>query len=171
MRTVIIASVISLLVVSGVLFAYDSWAGDKTGYIDLRRLVMQSDEGAKARAGLEELRAQKQEEIQQSLMDLTKLRTQILTSEKDMSPEELMEKQELLEEKAKAHNRLVDDIKQELARRENDMTAAILKQADQALKAVAKKSGYTIILKDPGVIGYLAPEADITDRVLMEINK
>jgi outer membrane protein len=171
MRNVIISVAVSLVVIAGVLVAYESWAGDKTGYIDLRRLVQQSDSGAQARTELEELRAQKQEEIQQSLLDLTKLRTKILTEEKNLSPEQLQEQQEVLEQKAKAHNRLVEDIKEELTRRENDVTAEILKKADQALKIIAKKNGYNIILKDPGVIGYLAPEADVTDLVLKEINK
>ena len=38
-------------------------------------------------------------------------------------------------------------------------------------KKVAKRNGYTIILKDPNAIGYLDPAVDITDEVLKELNK
>ena len=167
----LLASVmVCVLMIAGVLYAYDSWAGDKTGFVNLRRLVMESAAGRDARAGLEELRAQKEEVIQQSLMELTRLRTRIVTEEKNLGQEELQQKREALEKKVREHNRLVDDIKEELTRRENDLTAEILKLADQALKRVASKSGYNVILKDPNVIGYLSPEADVTDKVLKELN-
>ncbi len=66
---------------------------------------------------------------------------------------------------------MVADAKEEIKRQDRELVARILKKADGALKKVAKKKKYTIILKDPNAIGYLDPEVDITDAVLKELNK
>jgi outer membrane protein len=171
MRSIALAAAAVLIVLAGVFLSMDSRAEGKTGFINLQRLVQNSEAGKQARQELENLRLQKQEQVQESLMELTRLRTEIMTSQAELSPGDLAEKREELERLAKSHNRLVEDVKEELQRAQNDLTEEILKMADEALKSVAAKKGYSVILKDPGVIGYLAPEADLTDEVLKQLSR
>ncbi|MBN2285922.1 MAG: hypothetical protein JXI43_05700 [Tissierellales bacterium] len=73
----------------------------------------------------------------------------------------------------KAAKRIIDknektDDKEEL---EKKLKSIILKKADVIFKKIAKENNYSIVIKDPDIVGYLSPEVDITDIIIKEMNK
>ena len=127
--------------------------------------------GKAAMAEIEKLRQEKQDLISEKMKTINDLK---LDLEKNIDPkkeEARKNKIESLNELIKDYKRLVDDAKEEIAKEDQELVAAILKKADGALQKVAKKNGFTMILKDPNAVGFLDPSVDITNEVLAELNK
>lgn len=153
------------------LFSTVSIAAEKVGYINLQRLVNESKMGQAAREDIRKMREGKQSELTGKLAEINKLRDQINKAGDKMDAKERRDKVEILQRAYKDYQRLVDDAKEDITREDRELVAIILQKADGVLKDVAKKNGFGIILKDPNAVGYLAPELDITDMVVQELNK
>ena len=146
-------------------------ADGKVGFINLNRLVRESEMGQKARADLVLLREKKEKEVDRQAQALKQLREELNSRGEGMAEAEKKDKTEQLQKVYKDYQRLVADAKEDITREDRDLVATILKAADDILKDVAKKKKFSIILKDPNVIGYLDPEVDITDEVLKALNQ
>jgi len=147
------------------------WAGDKVGFINLQRLVKESKMGKAASADIDQLRTEKQDSITAKLRTINGIKIDLETNSELLKDEEKRGRIDELNTLIKDYKRMVADAKEEIKRQDRELVARILKKADGALKKVAKKKKYTIILKDPNAIGYLDPEVDITDAVLKALNK
>ena len=143
----------------------------KVGYINLNRLVRESNMGQKARADLLRMRENKEKEIERQGQILKGLREELNKRGDEMGDSEKKEKTELLQKVYRDYQRLVADAKEDIAREDRDLVAMILKAADSILKDVAKARKFSIILKDPNAIGYLDPKVDITDDILKQLNR
>ena len=146
-------------------------AANKVGYIDIQKLVTNSNIGKAARIDLERLKKSKQAVIKKSRAELTGL-----TEEFNKKSDRLNESQKrmglaAIRDKEKQHKRLVADIQELLQRKDLELVASILKKADKVLKKIAKNNGYSLIIKDASVLGYIDPEVDITDLVIQGLNR
>lgn len=148
-----------------------SFAGSKVGYIDLQRLVKESMLGKAAMEDIELLRKKKQIDISAKLKNINDIKLDLETNNELLKNEEKKDKIEQLNTLIKEYKRMVADAKEEIAKQDRELVAQILAKADGALKKVAQKKKFTIILKDPNAIGYLDPSVDITGDVLGELNK
>jgi outer membrane protein len=155
----------------GLMLCAVSHAADKVGYINLQRLVNESTMGKAARADIQKMRKQREEIVSNKLWAVNNLKTVLTEKGASMDPAEKRDKIEKLRSEYKEYQRLLADAKEDILREDRELVAIILKKADGVLKQVAKKRGYTIILKDPKAIGYLDPSVDITDEVLKGLNK
>ncbi|WDP92935.1 MAG: OmpH family outer membrane protein [Desulfobacter sp.] len=148
------------------------WAsGGKVGYINLQRLVKESKMGKAASADIDRLREQKQAQITEKLRKINQIKIDLEANDELLKDEEKKDRIDSLNSLIKEYKRMVADAKEAIKKQDRDLVAEILKKADGALKKVAKKKKYDIILKDPNAIGFLNPDVDITDAVLKELNK
>jgi outer membrane protein len=143
----------------------------RVGYLNLQRLVNESDMGKTAKQEIQKLRKEREAAINGKLVEINRLKELINNQGSTMSSDEKREKIEQLQKAYKEYQRMVADAKEDIEREERQLVSVILTEADSVLKKVAKKMRYTIILKDPNVIGYLDPSADITDHLLRELKK
>ena len=148
-----------------------SYAADRVGFINLQRLVNESDMGKKAREDILKLRGEREAFLREKQKEVNDLKDYINKEGGKMESAEKRDQIQKLNKLYKEYQRLVSDAKEEIANEDKDLVAIILKKADDVLKKVAKKKKYAIIIKDPNAIGYLDPEVDITDDVLKELNK
>ena len=166
----------NLLVIAGcivlaLVWCTSSFAAEKVGYINLQRLVNESQMGKDAKADILKMRQTKQAVLDNKLADINKLRDFINQKGDKLVAGDRRDKVELLQKMYKDYQRLVADAKEDITREDRELVAIILEKANDILKDVAKKKKYGIILKDPNTIGYLDPDVDITDLVLKELNK
>ena len=149
----------------------NAMAGDKVGYINLQRLVSESEMGKEASKDIQKLREQKEKIVSAKLREVNRLRDLINNQGAMMTAAEKSNVLENLQRAYKEYQRLVADAKEDIVRGDKKLVATILQKADEVLKKVAKKYKYTIIIKDPNAVGYLDPDVDITDKVIKELNK
>ena len=153
------------------LFAGSALAAGKVGFINLQRLVSESKIGKEARQDIQKLRKAKEGELSRRLEDLNKEKDELDQNWDELDPRDRRDRRAELKRSFEDYQKMVSDAKEDILREDREVVAVILKEADGVLKEVAKKDGYTIILKDPNAIGYLDPEVDITDEVLKALNK
>lgn len=165
----LLSGIVIVLVIS--LIPVTPGAAGKVGYINLQRLVNESDLGKSAREDLLKLRRNREDALVEKLNEVNGLKQIINDQGSAMSPQEKMEKLEALQKAHKEYQRMVADAKEDIVREDRQLVSIILGKADPVLKQVAQKKKYTIILKDPNAIGYLDPDVDITNDVLKELNK
>ena len=159
-------------ILMGVAFCTSSYAADyKVGFINLARLVTQSNIGKEAQKKIQKLREEKQSIADAKLSDLQKFQKFIKDEGPKMPDEERRKKQEAFQQAYKEYQRLIADAKDDIAREDRELVAMILGKAQDIVKSLAKKNNYAIILKDANAIGYLDPEVDITDEVVKELNR
>jgi len=163
--------VLLALILGGLMAAGAAVAADKVGYINLHRLVNESDMGKEARRNILKLRRERERAVADRQKEINELKDMINTRGAEMGPEEKQQKIEALQKAYKEYQRMVADAREDITREDRQLVAIILKKADGVLKKVAQRKEYTIILKDPDAIGYLDPKVDITEDVLAELNK
>jgi len=162
---------IGVSLVIGMVCGHAVVAADKVGYINLQRLVNESEMGQAAKAEIQKLRKEKEQAAAARLQEINRLKEKINAPDSKLSTAERREKMEAFQKAYKDYQRLVADAKEDIAREDRQLVSIILDKADGVLKKVAKKQKYAIILKDPNAVGYLDPEVDVTDEVLKELNK
>ena len=152
-------------------FSNAAVAADKVGYINLQRLVNESEMGQAAKEEILKLRKEREQAAAAKLQEINRLKEIINAKDSKLSAAERREKLEAFQKAYKDYQRMVADAKEDIAREDRQLVSIILDKADGVLKKVAKKQKYAIILKDPNAVGYLDPEVDVTDEVLKELNK
>lgn len=168
-RTVVLTTILFLFVIGGL--SNTICATNKVGYINLDRLVKESDMGKVAMENINRLRKEKQVMINQKLQTINEIKINLESEADLLKDQEKKDRVEELNALIKEYKRMAADAKEDIAKEDRELVAQILKKADGALKKVAKKKKFTIILKDPNAIGYLDESVDITEDVLKELNK
>lgn len=142
----------------------------KLGYINLKELVNETIIGKAAKKDLKEFRKQKESILVKKLKEVKRLENRIYNNESKLL---FTEKREMLNSYEKLKNdydKLIEEARDEIMDKDKELVLKILKKADPILKKLANKFNFTIILKDPNIIGYLDPNINITKLVVKELN-
>ena len=159
--------VVSVLFVAVCLLPVPGRSQGRVGFIDPYRIVAESEMGKIARRDMARIREQKQKYIRRSL-DAIKAMKAGLTPGNATDPDS---DYEALREKYEQHNQLVAAVNRELEQENETLVRLIIARADKILTRLAKDKGFVLVIKDPGVVGYLDPDADLTDLVIRELNR
>ena len=162
-----ILAIIASMAVCSVAAAADS----KVGFVDLQRLVNESKMGQSAAGELDRMREEKQSELDKVSKEMESLKAEINKKAEKMALEEKREKLQQLQDLNKTYQRMGQDAKEAIERRDKEIVAEILVKAAPVLKKVAERENYTMIIKDKDALAYLSVAVNITDQVLAELNK
>ena len=168
----LMARIVVAVIVAGCFCATDASAKAKckVGYINLARLVKESGMGEDARKKIEILSREKEKAAIEKLQKIKQLKSELEKDNALLTENKKRDKLQQLQNLSKNYKRFIADSKEEITQRDRELVALIFKNADEIIKSVAKKGKYTLIIKDPNVLGYLDPKVDITDDVLKRLN-
>ncbi|MDP7359633.1 MAG: OmpH family outer membrane protein [Pseudomonadales bacterium] len=163
---------ISVVIAVVLLFGVHGYAAEKVGYINVQRIVSNSDMGKEAAAEITRMREAENAKIRALNEELNTLKTKFAEArqQQDASETDLVAQLETIQLKDKQLQRFVDDAKEYLAKKDKELVARILRKVDPLLEKIAKKRDYTIIIKDPNALAYLSPKADLSDEVVKSLN-
>lgn len=145
----------------------------KTAYVDSSNLINQYKGMAIARAVYKKKAASWQAnidtlsaEVQRAILEYEKIGLKGSPREKKLTEELIKSKQQQLAEYQQA---VAGKARQE----DEEMTRQVIEEINQFIKKFGKQNGYSIIMAatDYGNIAYAAPEMDITEQVLEELNR
>ncbi|QLA15569.1 OmpH family outer membrane protein [Desulfolutivibrio sulfoxidireducens] len=144
-------------------------AAAQTGFVNVQKLILDSKEGKKATQQIQEERRKKEAEVLAKKAELDKLKESIAKASSEKKDITALVKD--YAEKEKELKRQAEDADLELKMRDKELTDAFLKKAGPALTKVAKDKKFTLVITNPSVVGYVDPNADITDSVVKELDK
>lgn len=142
----------------------------KIGYIDLQRIVYESDAGKKAKSELDALIKSKQAIVDEKRQNLERLKSDLEKQASVLSPEAKKAKQDEIEKMEREYLRLAQDSETELRKKDAELKEMIVKEIFELMDKIGKEEGYTLIL-DRSMVIYGNKEIDITSMVIKKYNE
>ncbi len=141
----------------------------KLAYVDVQRALNECEAGKRAKS---EFRV-KVQGVEQSLQsqenEVARLKDELEKKGMLMKPEQRQSLQDEYLNKAKNFERNYKDSKDDLERKDQEMTGMIIHDLAQVIRDVGEKSGYTMVF-EKGSILWGTPGIDITDQVIRTYN-
>ena len=170
MKKAAILVIISLFI-SGA-FALKANAGElKLGFIDLNRALNESNEGKKAVTALEKLVQSKQALIAEKEDALNKLKNEIASQTAILNSDALQKKQEQHDKLLKTYQRMIQDSKDEIQKKQSEFMKDILIDLRTLIAKFGEDEEYTAIFErfESGLL-YMPASADLTDKIIEIFN-
>lgn len=171
MKKTVILIIISLFI-SGA-FAFNADAEElRFGFVDLNRALNESDKGKKAITALESLVKSKQKLIAEKENVLNKLKNEIISQTAILNSDALKEKQEEYDALMKVYQRMVQDSKEEIQKRQAGFMKDILIDLRKVITKFGKDKEYIVIFErlESGLL-YMPESTDLTDKIIETFNR
>lgn len=142
--------------------------GARIGFVSTERIMRDSAPAKAAQAKIEKDFSRRDKEIQELG---TRLRTASERFEKDgavMTDGDRARRQRELSEMDRDFQRRQREFREDLNQRRNEELTAVLDKANRAIKSIAEREKFDLILQDAV---YVSPRLDITDDVIKQLNK
>ena len=139
----------------------------KIGYVDLQQVIMNSKAGKSAKSSFESEFKTKRDIIEQKTRAVEQMKQDFIKNSAVMNETTRKQKAEQIDKKEKDLNRTREDFREELQRKDLELTQKILKQIEGILKQIGQSEGYDIIFErtEAGII-FASPNGDITSKVI-----
>ncbi len=152
--------------------AYGADQAPKIGYIDLQKILLQSNAGRKAEAEFKQQVALRERQLKGKKKELEEMQKSIEAQSTLLSRDALMEKQAEFVKKRDAFLKLAQEYDKELQEKNGELTKKILLKVQGIITKIGKQGHYSVILeKSQGGILYAPASEDLTRQVLDLFNK
>ena len=149
--------------------AHAQSTGQKVGVVDVQRAVMQTEDGLRAQATLKKLFDNKQQELNRRQADLQKQKEDIDKQAKVLSKEAYSKRLEDLNKQLMELQSVFVDYNKELDKKQEELTAPIVKRLVALVAKIAREKGYDIVI-DKRAAPFSRGDLDITDKVVELFN-
>lgn len=162
----------ALLLFTGLTLGATSASAEvKVAYVDLQRALLEVEDGKKAKAELEKLKADRQKELDAAQAEVRKLKEAFDAQVKFMKPEVKQQKQMELAQKLQGLQQTFAEKQKELVKKEAELTKKIFARMGKILGALGEKQGYTMIFeKTESSLLWAPPHLDLTNDVIRRYN-
>jgi len=163
----------SRLIVTAVLLALvvaaPARADLKLAYVDVQRALNECEAGKTAKAEFRVKVEGVEKKLQAEQNEVGGLKDELEKKGMLMKPEQRQSLQDEYVNKAKNFERNYKDSKDDLERKDQEMTGKIIHDLAQVIRDVGEKNGYTMVLEKGSILWGL-PSIDITDQVIRTYN-
>jgi outer membrane protein len=164
MRKILLVFVFTFFCTGSILHAQ---SGSKIGYIDLQSVIKNSKAGKAAKASFESEFKKKRLIIENKAKILAQEEQDFINQSALMDDDAKKRRAEEINKKKKELARLRDDFREELQKKDFELTQQILKELESVIKTIGSKEGYSLIVEktESGVI-YGSDNVDVTQKVI-----
>jgi outer membrane protein len=147
-------------------------AAQKIGFINMRVILHDSEAGKKAQAEMKKVVEKKKADIAKKEDELKRLKDDLEKQKSVLTAEAYRDKEASYQVKFRDYQRMVQDANEELAKKEQTITAKMIPEVLQIVEQVGKQGKYDAIidLNNP-VIVYHDKEDNLTKKIIEEYNK
>jgi outer membrane protein len=147
-------------------------ASEKTGIVDIREVMLKSNEGRKAAEEFRKLYEKDKSQIQAQEAELKRLKEALEKQRTVLTETAMKEKETAYQKKFRDYQLKVKDSNEELQARDQELSKKLLPEILRVVQSIGDKEKFTVII-DIGTtpLAYFAKENDLTKRVIEEFNK
>jgi outer membrane protein len=147
-------------------------AGDvKIAFVDLRRALMETNEGKKALKKLTKQKAKMQKGIEKKEKQILEMKTQIEKQQNILNKEALQKKVEKYYQSVTELQQTYMQFQKELSAKEGKATQSIFVKMQKILKDMGQSGGYTMIYdSSSGAVVWAPKHLDLTDKLIKLYN-
>ncbi len=138
-------------------------------YVDVQRALNECEAGKTAKAEFRNRVQGEEQKLQRQQNEVAALKDELEKKGMLMKPDQRQSLQDEYLNKAKNFERDYKDSKDDLERRDNEMTGKIVHDLAEVIRDLGEKNGYTMVM-EKGSILWGAPSIDITDQVIRTYN-
>lgn len=144
--------------------------GLKVGIFNADRILQESQAGQQALAQFNQLSTQRLEEFQAQQVGLDQLRQQLLAALPGSAEAGQLNRQ--LEDKTLMMQRLQQDVQNELAQRQDELTGVITQRIAQIIEDLGDEESFSMIINlvQSGIVYYAVDALDITDMIIARLD-
>jgi outer membrane protein len=160
------------MILSVLLCNSQAMAAEKTGFVDIREIMIKSDAGKKASEEFKKLYEKDRTKIQEKEAELKKLKDELEKQRAILTETAMKEKEAAYQKKFRDYQILVKDSNEELQARDQELSKKLIPEILKVVQFIGDREKYTLII-DIGTIpvAYYAKGNDLTARVTEEMNK
>jgi outer membrane protein len=164
--------VLSVIVMAMVLSVSWAEAADKTGFVDIQKVMLTSIAGKKAAEDYRMVFEKDKKMIQGKESELKKLHDEI-EKERPTLKEEIVKERELAyQKKLRGYEILVKDSNEELQNKDRELTRKLAPEILKVIQSIGDKGKYTMIIDLNAIpVAYHAEENELTTQVIEEFDK
>ena len=153
------------------LSALPAAAQSKIAVVDVRRAVLETEQGLRVQATLKKLFDSRQVELDSKQRQLQTDKDAFdKKAQSGKTPQNVLQKDaENLQKAAAELQNVMVEYQREMQRRESEMTAPILQGVLEAVKRIAAQDGYEMVL-DKSSVPYFRGDLELTDRAIQMVN-
>jgi outer membrane protein len=142
------------------------------GYVNMQRVLKESQLGRDAEARLEERFGERTKPFAEEEMAIRQLQQTLERDKPLMSEAQVTKKETEIRERIQAFEKNFSTVQRELMQAQQEEGAKILEPADKAVKAVAQQKKLSAVFESSqsGIL-FLDPQTNMTDAVIEYMNK
>jgi outer membrane protein len=157
------------LIVVAVLTAQSARAEVKLAYVDVQRALNQCESGKQAKADFQSRVQSAESKLERQQSQVQALKNELEKKGMLMNPDQRQNLEDQYQQKLTDFQRAYKDSRDELQRRDSEMTGRIVHDLAQVIRTLGERDGYTMVM-EKGSILWGAPTIDITDQVIRTYN-
>ena len=144
----------------------------KIGYIDLQRVMLESERGKEAKKALMDEADKLKKTLDQRQDEIQKLKDALERQAATITPEARADKEKQYQAKLKDYQRLAGDYENDLRQKDAETSQRILKELEEIVRRLGDSEKYTLILErtQAGIL-FGNTANDITERVIALYNE
>ena len=168
MKRIITAVALTLsLAIAPAAFGTD---GVKLGYVDVQKVLIQSDAGKEAKEQLAAKGNKYETEKNSREEDLKKLKGELEKQSVLLSDTARGAKEKDYQQKLKDYQRFLKDAQDDLQAKNDELTNRIVEEIVKTIQEYGKKNGYMFVFVKNDSMIYADEKSDVTDEVLKAFN-
>lgn len=147
-------------------------ASEKTGFVDIREVMLKSNEGKRAADEFRKLYEKDKSQIQAKETELKKLKEDLEKQRTVLTATAMKEKEAAYQKKFRDYQLQVKDANEELQARDQELSKKLLPEILKVVQSIGEKENFALIIDISTVpVAYFAKENNLTQRVIEEFNK
>jgi outer membrane protein len=165
--------IVAGILISALVFAASpAAAADKTGFVDVREIMLTSTAGKKASEDFKKTFEKNKADIQDKETELKKLKDELEKQRPLLKEEAIKDKETAYQKKFRDYQLLVKDSNDELQAKDQDLSKKIIPEILKIVQSIGEKEKYSMIVDISAIpVAYYSKENDLTKRVIEEFNK
>jgi outer membrane protein len=147
-------------------------AAEKTGFVDVREIMLTSSAGKKAAEDFKIAFEKDKAAIQEKEAELKKLKDELEKQRPLLKEEAMKEKGTAYEKKFRDYQNMVKDSTEDLQAKDQDLSKKIIPEILKIVQAIGEKEKYSMIVDISAIpLAYYSKENDLSKLVIEEFNK
>ncbi len=164
-------AVIAILLAAAVLLPRLGRAENiKVGFVDLQRVLNDTDEGKRVKNKLKTMFKEKQGLLDKRQEELKKFKEDFDKQRVVLKPDAVKSKEQELQKKFIELQGLYMNLQKEISGKEAELMQGMLKQTQAILAQIGSSEGFTLILQRGDAVLWGKPHLDITNEVIRKFN-
>ena len=165
-------SIIMFTVLSLLFYGSYAFAAEKTGFVNIREIMVKSAAGKKATEEISKVYEKNRALIQGKEAELKKLKDELEKQRAVLKEGAMKEKEAAYQKKFRDYQLVVKDANEELQARDQELSKKLIPHIIKVINTIGEREKYTAII-DTGtpLIVYHAKQNELTQKVIEEFDK